>query len=338
MLQRHQSLDVRGLLEQDLLLLRDLCLSSAAVISRHGSVDGSGCRDGAGDEGEISGGAVVARCWRLHVGLLLHVLRKIPEAADDSLAVVEHVALPCLEALAAVCLDGTSYPPFEAAASSTDEDDGSGDGEDKGPGPTTTSEMAAARGRVGDAAAVVAGAAKRQPNCRLLGDALLREVLRASANAWGTADGETAGSTGRGGGGGGGGAVWRTPLQIRNERLVRRTWQGLIHAIPTVGGSATLGGARSPPALVMANSLGGIRVPEHWLLRLLVNRRSAVLRKFSGLVLGTLATSMGAELSEEMAEAAAHLMGCVAMDGSESAALQVGCVLFLLLLLEWHLE
>ncbi|CAN0262833.1 unnamed protein product, partial [Hapterophycus canaliculatus] len=87
-LPRHLGIDVRGLLQQDLLLLHALCLSTGSS-------------------------ATVAACWRLHVGLLLDILRRTPAAADSSLAMVKHVVLPCLNTLAALCLDGVDYPAFQ---------------------------------------------------------------------------------------------------------------------------------------------------------------------------------------------------------------------------------
>lgn len=289
-LQRHQSVDVRGLLEQDLLLLRDLCLSPAAAAAPE---------NGHGGEGDAD--SVVDRCWRLHVGLLLQVLRRIPDAAEDSLDVVEHVALPCLEAVAAACLDGGTYPSLEAV-------DGNGDEEE------ARNEAERVRGMTG--AANPRMRATRRP----LGETLLLEVLDASANAW-TTEGRLGGSVGTGGGGRGYPAVWQTPSQARNARVARRTWQRLASA--TTGLSTHNRGSARPPTEDVADTPTGSRFPNHWLLHLLVNRRSAVLRKFSCLVLGTLATSMGSELSEEMAEAAAHVLRCVAAEGSEAAALQV---------------
>lgn len=315
MLQRYQSLDVRRLLEQDVLLLRDLCLPSASIIPRHGG-------DAAADsETSSTAAGVVARCWRLHVGLLMHILQRIPQAANDSLAVVEHVALPCLETLAAVCLDGVLYPVFEPPVEA-----GSGARSVEGGGSDDQSSigLTVAETRTSSAAGTNPRRQQHTPNGRVLADVVLQQVLRASANAWGADEGELGGFTvGRRGGG----VVWRTPMQTRNAKLARRAWQGLVSgSTGTAGGAAAVcsGSAGGElPTSAMANESAVSCLPDHWLLKLLVNRRSAVLRKFSSLVLGTLATSMGAEFGEETAEVAAHLLGCVAAEGSEAAALQV---------------
>lgn len=303
MLQRHRSLDVRSLLEQDLLLLRDLCLSPAAAeVGLDAAISGSSANeDGTGNANSvvsISGGGegdVVADCWRLHVCLLMHVLGRVPAAADDSLAVVEHVALPCLETLAAACLDGVVYPTVQ-------QDFGSNI-----PGTRGTATVASA--------AIIADTTI--PN-RQLGQALLCQVLRSSAEAWTSDTSEGTGACD--------GVLWRTPVQARNATVARRARDALVSSTP----ARSTRRRPTPPTPLEAEAQEVVtaarlpsRFPEHWLLRLLANRQSSVLGRFSGLVLGALATSNGTEFSEEMAEVAAHVLGCVGAEGSEPAALQV---------------
>lgn len=296
-LDRHQSVDVRSLLEQDVLLLRALCLSPAAA---QAGLVAAAHRDGGGRSPENE---VVVRCWWLHVDLLVNVLRRMPSPADDSLAVVTHVALPCFEALAAVCLDGIVYHAVKEG--------------DLGSGTVITGAMGLR------AAAATVAAETPSRTCSMLGQVLLRQVLRASADAWtpepsGTRC--TAAATC-----GGGGALWRTPSQVRNARLARRAFRVLVSA----AGSAPSRGSQDPLGVESAVGMESQRVaappkfPNHWLLRFLANRQSSVLRRYAGLVLGALTASKGAEYGEEMAEAAAHLLSCVGAEGSEPAALQV---------------
>lgn len=302
-LRRHRSLDVRSLLEQDLQLLRTLCLapaaSDAAAMAALGSIvannptDSSSVDDGEGDEDgdeeRAMDAGVTATCWRLHVGVLLDVLRRVPASAGDSLAMVEHVALPCLGVLAALCLDGVDYPSFE---------------EDDAAVPMTGAPPSLDGGAEG-------GSKRSSSNGVKLDEVVLGEVLRASAASWSSPPGSPpspAAIAGCGGDGGGGGVEWTTPSQARNARL------------------AHVGDEASPSS----------RFPEHWLLRLMTSRQSAVLRRFAGMVLGAMAAAKGPDGSEDMAEVAAHLLGCVGAEGSEAAALQVSkvgnvCVCLLLL-------
>lgn len=288
-LPRYSGLDVRGLLEQDLLLLRALCLSpiasaAAEVVEsaaeerdRKDSARGSESRD------EVEEALVVVRCWRLHVELLLSILKRVPAAADDSLAVVEHLALPCLEIFAAICLDGVEYPSLREnnVPASADE--------------------------------VVTG--------YKVEDLALRGVLRASADCWSRSILPDAAY----------GVRWETPSQMSNAKLVRDAWRRLVsaasHSIADTKTSQTndrmdsmsVHGAAAGPSERLSSLF-----PEHWLLHLMTCRQSPILRRFSGMILGALAASKGQQCSDDVAEVAAHLLGFVAAEGSESAALQVG--------------
>ncbi|CAM9616930.1 unnamed protein product, partial [Ectocarpus sp. 13 AM-2016] len=284
-LPRHQGLDVRGLLQQDLLLLRALCLSPA----------GGGGGGGGGGEEESEGTETVA-CWRLHVGLLLEILRRMPAAADASLAMVKHVVLPCLDTVAALCLDGVDYPNLrkkEEAPPAPDGDeqhhgaaasDGGGSGASPSVSDVEVATPASDGGRVEDV--------------------VLGEVLRASADA-GTLSSASATTTG------GGGFCcrvgWVTPAQAQNALAATAAAAAAESALD--GG----GGSRQPRFSSF---------PEHWLLRLMASKQSPVLRTFSGMVLGAMAAFKGPRRSKEVAEVAAHMVGVVGADGSEAAGLQ----------------
>lgn len=248
------------------------------------------------DAEQMMEAGVTARCWRLHVGLLLDVLRRVPAAAEDSLVVVEHVALPCLGVLAALCLDGVEYPSFE---------------ED------------------GAAVPVTGGGAERDDKRRVSGvkldEVVLDEILRASASSWSSLPELPFPAPTTGWGGGGGGVEWTTPSQARNAHLALRARQGTVSGsgVPAPDGGSLVGPTEGLRA-GMAPASPSSRFPEHWLLRLMTGRQSAVLRRFADMVLGALAATKGPAGSEDMAEVAAHLLGCVGAEGSEAAALQVG--------------
>lgn len=288
-LPRYSRLDVRGLLEQDLLLLRALCLSpiaSAAAEVVDSAADERDIKDrGRSSESrdEVEEALVVVRCWRLHVEVLLSILKRVPAAGDDSLAVVEHLALPCLEIFAAICLDGVEYPSLREnnVPASADE--------------------------------VVAG--------YKVEDLALRGVLRASADSWSRSilPGMAYG------------VRWATPSQIRNKKLVRDAWRRLVGAASrSTADTRTSQTNGSIDSMSVHGAATGPRerisslFPEHWLLRLMTCHQSPILRRFSGMILGALAASKGQQCSDDVSEVAAHLLGFVAAEGSESAALQVG--------------
>ncbi|CAN0288556.1 unnamed protein product, partial [Laminaria digitata] len=362
-LSRHQGLDVRSLLQQDLVLLRALCLApvasrSAVVLSAISGAVASvvdkktatalGNDEKAKAEAEadvvsmvattgraVAAEAKVSECWRVHVGVLLRVLGGIPTAADDSLAVVEHAALPCLEVLAALCLDGVFYPEMRGES----------------PGLSVYG--------IATAAAAGGGVEERDEMGGRLDDALLKEVLRAcdesrdpleSSVTAGAARGGLDGSSGSvggsgvtGGGGGGDGVGWTTLSQTRsanararlaaappatNNVLLLDTGSAANESAEALGQVSALTSAWDGGAGVaaVAGLRGGggrpSRFPQHWLLRLVTCRQSFVLRRFSGMVLGELAVSRGPEGCKEVAEVAAHLLGLVGADGEEAAALQ----------------
>lgn len=282
-LPRHQGLDVRSLLQQDLLLLRALCLSPAG---------------GGGGEEEEPEGKEAATCWRLHVGLLLEILRRMPAAADASLAMVKHVVLPCLDTVAALCLDGVDYPDLQ-------------EGEGAPPPPDGDQEHhgAAAAGGGGSSSVPDVDMATPASGGGRVEDVVLGEVLRASADTR-TLSSASATTTAAGSGfccrvG------WVTPAQVTNA-------------------SAATAAAAAESAVVDGRGLQQGRFssfPEHWLLRLMANKQSPVLRTFSGMVLGAMATFKGPRRSKEVAEVAAHMVGVVGADGSEAAGLQVGVLL-----------
>lgn len=313
-LPRHQGLDVRSLLEQDLLLLHSLCLSpeaaTAAVSDEIASENPPTAAPGGGVSAEENGtAAVVVANWRLYVELLVLILRRVPAAADDSLAVVEHIALPCLSALAGLCLDGVTYPTLRDEVVTAD-----------------TSLIVSGRGDNSSIDAGAAAASERPPRTgQTLDDTVLSEVLRVSAESWSTPPSSA-------GGGGSGVVEWTTPLQTKNLQLARCAWQGLATAVVSGGDRFGSGSApaSSPPAQLgewehteEPVARPRPRLPEHWLLRLMTSRQSPVLRKFAGRVLASLAASKGMECREEVAEVAAHLLGLVGAEGSEAAALQV---------------
>ncbi|CAN0492292.1 unnamed protein product [Ectocarpus sp. 12 AP-2014] len=282
-LPRHQGLDVRSLLQQDLLLLRVLCLSTAG--------------GGGGGEEEEPEGTESAACWRLHVGLLLEILRRMPATADASLAIVKHVVLPCLDTVAALCLDGVDYPDLRKK----EEAPPPSDGDEQHHGAAAT-------------AATASGASPSVPDVEVatpasdggrVEDVVLDEVLRASADARTLL---SASATTTGGGGFCCRVGWVTPAQAKNAR------------------AATAAAAAAESALV--GDGGGLRqarfssFPEHWLLRLITNKQSPVLRAFSGMVLGAMTAFKRPRRSKEVAEVAAHMVGVVGTDGSEAAGLQ----------------
>ena len=301
MLPRHNGLDVRGLVEQDLLLLRALCLSpivtaaaeaiEAAEHPRNHRVD----RDGA-DEGQT-----VATCWRLHVSLLLNILSQVPAAADDNLAVVEHVALPCLDILASICLEEVEYPSLKA-------EDGDASTADKGDAVTGSKvEDFALRGVLRASAnswilpaspATVVGVNWTTPS-QMRNAQLVR-------NAWGRLTAAAASSDGVGHSSG------ARALATTNAEATEVGSDG-VNFVPGHNGSVAWHG-KPPPA----------RFPEHWLLRLMTCRQSPVLRSFSSRMLGVLAISKGPETSNDVAEVAAHLLGYIGAEGCEAAVLQVG--------------
>lgn len=315
-LPRHRGLDVRGLLQQDLLLLRSLCLSPTAALAAVVLAGDNGGGDGDGDgEAEESGegGAAAARvasCWRLHVGLLLDILRRIPAAADDSVAMVNHVALPCLETVAALCLDGTDYPALQEEAGDEDEDE-------QRPAGTRAAAASASAPAPGDEL-VRAGGGRVE-------DVLLCEILGASAGSWT----RWSASADRGGAPG---VEWTTPAQARR----RAEQAGSAGAAPAIGEHRAPGTAGSSvwglEGAGAGAGFGSLRAaprssrrffPNHWLLRLMASRQSPVLRTFTGMVIGALAAFKGPGTSKEVAEVAAHLMGVGGAEGSEAAGLQV---------------
>lgn len=287
-LPRYSGLDVRGLLEQDLLLLRALCLSpiaSAAAGVVESAADERDRKDiarrseGRDEEEEA---LEVVRCWRLHVELLLSILKRVPAAADDSLAVVEHLTLPCLEIFAAICLDGLEYPSLRE------------------------NDVLAA------ADEVVVG--------YKVEDLALRGVLQASADSWTRSMLPNAAR----------GVRWATPSQMRNAKLVRDAWRRLasVASHSTADSKASQTSDSMDSMSVHRSAAGPSKrlsslFPEHWLLRLMTCGQSPVLRRFSGMILGALAASKGQQCSDDVAEVAAHLLGFVAAEGSEAAALQV---------------
>lgn len=275
-LPRHQGLDVRALLQQDLLLLHALCLDGDVM-----ELDRV--------EGAVT--TVATRCWRIHVGLLMDILRRMPAVADESVAMVNHVAMPCLGTVAELCLGGGVFPAFGEEGTSEQQD-------------------SAVTGR---AAASVSDDELFRVSGGRVEDVVLCEVLRASA------DSAVAGG-GRGGGGGGGGVEWITPAQARSAQ------QG-----PTLGGQqmpASAGSRASGESWGAGDTAGPSRfwarsLPDHWLLGLMANRQSPALRRFAGVVLSALAVTKGPGMSKEVAEVAAHLLGVVGAEGSEAAGMQV---------------
>lgn len=336
-LPRHQGLDVRGLLQHDLLLLRSLCLSPAAalaavVLAGDNGGGGSGAEEESGEEGAAAAAAtVVASCWRLHVGLLLDILRRVPAAADDSVAVVNHVALPCLETVAALCLDGVDFPAVEeegAAAAADDDDD-----QQRRRQPADVARAAASPAPGGDELVPAASGGRVE-------DVLLREILRASEGAW--APSASAARRGRGAG-----VEWITPAQARrveeagadaamvvgdHRMMMARSANASALADAGAGAGAGFGGLGRGPLWSKSSKSSMRCFPEHWLLRLMSSRQSPVLRTFTGMVIGALAAFKGPGATKEVAEVAAHLVGVVGAEGSEATGLQVsfgvGCVVF----------
>ena len=330
-LPRHQGLDVRGLLQRDLLLLRSLCLSPAAALAAVTLAGDTGGDTGGGDGGGSGGGAeeevaaaaaavTVASCWRLHVGLLLDILRRVPAAAEDSVAVVNHVALPCLETVAALCLDGVEFPPLEGKRAGDDSDDDEQQRRRRRRPGWATRRNIASPAPGGDELA----------RGSRVEDVLLREILRTSEDAWAPSSAHWAPpSTPRVG------VDWITPAQARRIESAGSS------AVNFLGNSETMMEMERPaesPLWRLAGAGAGVGFgglggtprssslrcfPQHWLLRLMASRQSPVLRTFTGLVINALATFKGPGARKEMAEAAAHLVGVVGAEGSEAAGLQV---------------
>ena len=355
-LPRHRGLDVRALLQRDLLLLRRLCLSPAAALAAvalAGDNGGVGDAGGAGGEGEEEGegagagagagtaaatATVVASCWRLHVRLLLDILRRVPAATDDSIAIVNHVALPCLETVAALCLDGVDFPMLQGEGIGGGEDEDDREQRQRGDESGVWRRW---RARAAPPAAAAAAAAPLAPGgdelARALSagrveDVLLREILRASEGAWAP----SASTHGRDGGAR---VEWVTVAQARgieeagrdapmiigdHNAMMERSanssaWRSALHRAGAGTGVAFGGGFDDA---LWSNS--PVRCfPEHWLLRLMSSRQSAVLRTFTGMVIGALAAFKGPAATKEVAEVAAHLVGVIGAEGSEAAGLQV---------------
>lgn len=326
-LPRHQGLDVRGLLQQDMLLLRSLCLSPAAALA---AVALTGDNGGGGTEEEgataaTAAATVVASCWRLHVGLLLNILRRIPAAADDSVAIVKHVALPCLETVAALCLDGVDFPVLQEEGGGA----GGSDDEDRQWRARVATRAAAPLAPGGDELARALSAGRVE-------DVLLREILRASEGAWAPS------SSAHARGGRGARVEWVTPAQARRVEKAGRDAPMIVgdydmrmersanssawmSALEGAGAGTGVGfDGRSDDALWSKSPARCF--PEHWLLRLMSSRQSPVLRTFTGLVVGALAAFKGPGASKDVAEVAAHLVGVVGAEGSEAAGLQVSLV------------
>lgn len=333
-LPRHQGLDVRGLLRQDLLLLRSLCLSPAAALAAVAIVGdtGGGGGSGRGEEKEgAAAAATVASCWRLHVGLLLDILRRVPAAADDSVAVVNHVVLPCLETVAALCLDGVDFPPLQGEGAGSG-GSGSDDDEQLRRSAWATRRTAASPAPGGDE--LVEAASGGGGGGSRVEDVLLREMLRASEAAWAPGSAHWAPPSAHRVG-----VDWTTPAQAREiesagpdsapnyvndyEGMMTRPAESPLWRLSGAGAGAGVG-------FGFGSGLGGAPrssslrcFPQHWLLRLMASRQSPVLRTFTGMVIGALAAFKGPGALKDVAEAAAHLLGVVGAEGSEAAGLQV---------------
>lgn len=284
-LPRHQSLGVRSLLEQDVSLLASLCLHDDAEESDK-------------EEGVAT---AVATCWRIHVGLVLKILRQMPMVADESVAMMNHVAMPCLMVVTELCLGGGIYPAFREEEE--EEENVNRDNTSAG---------------IGASASSLSGEELVRASGGRVEDVILCEVLRASADSAATGGG-------RGGGGRSGGVEWITPAQARRTRQ-----SGAAGTVPTLGeqrissaGSLTWGEGWGADGAAGPSRCSARFLPGHWLLRLMVSRQSPALRKHAGTVLGSLASTNGPGTSKEVAEVAAHLFGVVVAKGSEAAGMQV---------------